>query len=203
MSWKEHQKWEEKWWDGAVNTYWEETKQLVYAEKMGLLPQLVNGKYPVYDLKGISVLDIGGGPTSILLKCINFGMKRNSRIVDPLPIPQWAKDRYEALRIEWYQERGEVIVIPRTDFDEVWIYNCLQHVDDPKMIIKNAKACGKIIRIFEWIDMPPEIGHPQTLTEKNLNKWLGGEGQVQQLNERGCVGKAYFGIFKGDNYETV
>ena len=81
-------------------------------------------------------------------------------------------------------------------YDEVWIYNCLQHTEDPEFIIKNAKRYGKIIRIFEWVNMAINNGHPQLLTEEKLNKWLGGKGKVEQLNgQANCFGKCYYGIF--------
>lgn len=158
------------------------------------------GPGPRIDLKGKSVLDIGGGPVSMLLKTKNKG---TCYVIDPCDYPDWVKRRYLELDIQYDRRGGEDIPYDSNNhFDEIWIYNCLQHTVDPKKIIKNAKRVGKIIRIFEWIDEPASIGHPHTLTEKNLNKWLGGEGKVTMLNESGCVGKAYSGIFKGDHYEN-
>ena len=80
-------------------------------------------------------------------------------------------------------------------FDECWIYNVLQHCDVPRKIIQNARKASKLIRIFEWIETGTNEGHIHDLTEKDLNKWLKGEGKVEQLNESGCVGQAYYGIF--------
>jgi hypothetical protein len=62
------------------------------------------------------------------------------------------------------------------------------------------RSYSKIIRIFEWIDEPISIGHPQLLTEEKLNKWLGGVGKVERLDESGCHGMAYYGVFLGDHY---
>lgn len=202
--WKEAQKWEKKWWGNCLNTFGEEMKQLTYAKKMGLIGQSVHGKYPVYDLKGASVLDIGGGAASILLKCINF--ESNTRegalstsVIDPLPLPKWCKDRYETGGIFFKHLKGEDIKGDSDyKFDEVWIYNVLQHTEDPAQILKNALDVGKIIRIFEWVDMPIEEGHPIVLTEEFLNKSLNGEGKVDQVNENGCIGKCYYGIFRGN-----
>jgi len=72
---------------------------------------------------------------------------------------------------------------------------------EPKKVIRNAMALGKIVRVFEWLDTPPNIGHPNTLKAKLLNKWLKGEGKVENLKEAGCVGKAYYGIFRGNRYK--
>lgn len=198
--WKEAQDFESKWWGDCSNTFSEETKQLTYAKKMGLVADMIDGKYPVYDLDNKSVLDIGGGPVSILLKCINRG---KCFVFDPCNFPDWISDRYKLSNILLNKTKGELIdLLPQIkQFDEVWIYNVLQHVDNPQKIIENAKKLGKIIRIFEWIDMPPVEGHPQELKEKLLNEWLGGEGKVEELNENYCHGRAYYGIFRGDNYE--
>ena len=51
MPWDDDQQWESEWWGNCVNTYAEETKQLTYAEKMGLEAYYDEGKFPVYDLK--------------------------------------------------------------------------------------------------------------------------------------------------------
>ena len=78
--WQEAQRWELGWWGDCTNTYGEEEKQLLYASRMGL-KSFHNGKSPYnFDLDGMSILDIGGGPVSLLLKCINF---RKAKVVDP------------------------------------------------------------------------------------------------------------------------
>jgi hypothetical protein len=81
-------------------------------------------------------------------------------------------------------------------WDEVWIYNCMQHAIDPGLIIDNAKRAAKVLRLFEWIDIPAHDGHPHELTEKALNTWIGASGGVTTLAESGCYGKAYFGVFE-------
>lgn len=195
MGWNNDQKWESNWHGDCINSYWEETKQQVYAKRMGLLAEMVGGKYPVYDLKGITVLDIGAGPYSMLLKCINF----TGYAVDPCDYPEWVYERYRAKRIIFAKYKGEDLE-NHPKVDEVWIYNCLQHTIDPEKILQNAKKCTKLIRLFEWIDTGTSIGHPHNLTENDLNQWLGGIGKVEEMNESGCYGKAFYGIFKGDRY---
>lgn len=185
---------EKDWWGSCANTLGEEIKQLVYAQKMGL-KWYHNSKSPHnIDVKHQDILDIGGGPVSMLLKCENLA---GALVADPCDYPEWVYDRYGAVGIGHTKQKGEDLVpgsFPR--FDEVWIYNCLQHVDDPEKIIKNARAMGKLIRIFEWIDNGVSPGHPHNLTAENLNKWLGGEGKVEVLDQPTLRGKAYYGIFK-------
>lgn len=194
--------WEKNWWGNCCNTYGEETKQLLYAQKMGL-QFYHNGKSPYFiNMQGKSVLDIGGGPCSLLLKCENVD---RGVVVDPCDYPNWVKSRYVEAGIDVLNIKAEDfcdvpigIVLPI--FDEVWIYNCLQHVENPKKVIENAKKLSKIIRIFEWVDNGVSEGHPNDLKEEELNKWLGGIGKVEYLNTKDCIGKCYYGVFIGDNY---
>lgn len=185
--WNKDQKFEKDWWI-CHNTYGEEEKQLTYARKMGLR-FFHDGKSPYnLDIKG-KILDIGGGPVSLLLKS-----KAKGTVVDPCEYPKWVEDRYKEAGIEYLKMKGEDIDLE--GFDEVWIYNCLQHVENPQKIIENAKRVGKIIRIFEWIENGISEGHPHNLTEKDLNTWLEGEGKVEMLNEPTLKGLSFYGIFR-------
>ena len=188
----EHQEFEAGWWGNCCSTYIEETKQLIYAQRMGLSTCDYKGYFPVYDLRYKSVLDIGGGPVSMLLKTI-----KGSRltIIDPCQYPDWVKERYSSHHIHLIRKPAEEYVA-LDPFDECWIYNVLQHVEDPEKIISNAKRYAKRLRIFEWINFPPHLGHPQMLTSTNLDKWCGGVGMVEELNVNSCVGTAYYGIFE-------
>ena len=191
MTWEDETLWEKLWWKSCCNTYMEEEKQLLYAKKMGL-KQYYDGKTPYnFDVKG-RILDIGGGPISMLLKCPNA----KGKVVDPCDYPAWIAERYKCTGIEYEKIRGEYIT--ETGYDEVFLYNVLQHVEDPYKICRNALNAGKLVRIFEWIDNGISPGHPQNLTEKDLNFWLCGIGKVEVLNTPVCKGKCYYGIFVGN-----
>lgn len=192
MTWQDDQEFEKEWWGNCSNTFTEEVKQLTYAYKMGLEAYSDRGKWPCYNLDGKRVLDIGGGPVSILLKCQNLG---DSTVLDPCRYPSWIRERYSAAGIEYIRGMGENFSDYPDQYDEVWIYNVLQHTKDPEAIIKNAIKAAPTIRIFEWIDMPPQIGHPQELKEDDLNRWLGGVGTTEWLNENNCQGRSYYGVF--------
>jgi len=180
QNWKQAQQWEKNWQGNCVNRVFGELNQLQnIAPKMGLNPSSTF----VIDLKGASVLDIGGGSASILLKSINFS---KAKVVDPLKYPDWVYARYDCAGIEWEIKKGEDI--NETGFDEILIYNCLQHCENPKKIIDNARRAGKLIRIYEYINIPICAGHIHTLRETELNEWLGGEGKVEE-------NKRYYGIF--------
>jgi len=191
MNWDAAQAWEASWWGTCTNTYGEEEKQLLYARRMGLR-FFHNGKSPYnVDLVGRSVVDIGGGPCSMLLKCTNRG---RALVADPLAVPAWVRARYACTGIELEQVGGETL--EERGFDEAWLYNVLQHTRDPEQVIARAQKAARLIRLFEWIDTPANEGHPHTLTQAGLDTWLGGYGKVEQINgEANCYGRAYYGIF--------
>jgi hypothetical protein len=176
---------ESNYWGDCCNTFDEDQKHYVYARYMGLKQVGYS-----FDVAGARIIDIGGGPTSILLKTINLSPR--SLVVDPLEYPMWTYERYSEKGIDSLICRGEDIF--EEGYDEAWIYNCLQHTDDPELIIKNALNAAKTLRLFEWINIPPHEGHPIELTQKKLDEWIGKEGKIIMLAESGCFGRAYYNI---------
>jgi glycosyltransferase involved in cell wall biosynthesis/SAM-dependent methyltransferase len=179
---------EKDFWGNCANTFHEDIKHYTYAKFMGIER---NGHH--FIVHGKSILDIGGGPTSMLLK--SYDLNRG-KVVDPIKYPDWTVERYRGKNIDVSVDCGENV--NETGWDEVWIYNCLQHVRDPQKIIENAKRAAPILRIFEWIDIPAHEGHPQELKEELLNLWIGGKGSTATLSEKdtGCHGRVYYGSFK-------
>lgn len=191
---------EASYWGDCTNTFDEDQKHFVYAALMGIRQ---NGF--AFSGMGLSILDIGGGPTSMLLKCRDLDDIGRSAVVDPLmdKYPQWVRDRYACKGVRAITGSGEDIDdafaadqidrLPRLtlQFDEVWIYNVLQHVEDPAKVIANARAVAPVLRLFEWIDIPAHEGHPHMLTREKLDQWTGARGTTAVLAERGCFGKAY------------
>jgi hypothetical protein len=185
-----HDDLESRFWGSCINSYNEETKQLLYLKLMGFTPTPTWRTPYNFDGNNQSFIDIGGGPCSVLLKFENR-KRGGSLVVDPGDYPSWVSARYGAADIILLQARAEDIV-EASVFDVALIYNCLQHVDDPEKIIANAKACSKQLRCFEWIDTPPHEGHPQMLTEEALNRWCGAIGRVVTLRgESECYGRAW------------
>ncbi len=182
---------EDAWWGDCCNTWHEEEKQFVYAARMGLQANWSCAHPPEYDARGKAILDIGGGPTSLLLKCKNIGV---GKVLDPGKFPSWTVERYLSKGITYERRRGEDLRKAEM-YDEVWIYNVLQHTEDPARLMKNARAISEFIRIFEWIDIPAYDGHPQMLTKEGIEEWLGQPGFTVNVDERGAVGKAFYGVF--------
>lgn len=191
MGFAADQQWELEWWSGATNTFGEEAKQITYAHRMGLVNETREGRWPVYDLGGRSVLDLGGGPVSLLLKCQNLG---SGMVVDPCLYPTWVGTRYDEAGIDYLQAPAENLA-HLGEFSEAWCYNVLQHVLEPEAVIATARRHASVFRIFEWLETPPCEGHPHTLHAADLNEWIGGDGTVEHVNENGAVGLAYFGVF--------
>jgi hypothetical protein len=176
---------EASYWGDCTNTFDEERKQFVYAECMGLPIQGFRIMTP-----GLRVLDVGGGPVSMLLKA--HGLKQGL-VWDPLRYPAWTVDRYRIKNIGVRCAYGEDV--NEQGWDEVWMYNCLQHTHDPRRIIENCLRAGRVFRIFEWIDIPPHEGHPQMLTKELLDAWTEVDGQTRQFHHHhGCHGRAYFAV---------
>jgi hypothetical protein len=187
---------EKEFWGTCVNTFEEDQKHYVYAKYLGLEQMHYN-----FNANNKTILDIGGGPTSMLLKCKNL---KYGKVVDPIEYPTWTKDRYTSHNIEVIVDSGENV--NEKNWDEVWIYNCLQHVEDPNRIIQNALKAGKILRIFEWINLPPHPGHPHELTSSFFYNILKNVAKVKisgsvPLAENGCYGTAFYGVFESLIYE--
>lgn len=181
---------EASWWGDCRNTFHEEEKQTVYAEWMGL--ELVpSGHPPTYQLNG-SVIDVGGGPVSLLLKTVG-GTKL--AVADPCEYPKWVGARYRAAGIRYLRMRGEDTTC--SAYDEAWCYNVLQHVEDPEQVIVGMLKAKRGIRIFEWLDLPAYEGHPNALTANDFDGWFKGydifDTDVFEVNDRGAVGRAFAG----------
>jgi hypothetical protein len=174
-----------EYWGNCANTFDEDQKHYVYAKYMGLKQQHYS-----FQANNKKILDIGGGPTSMLLKCVNL---YKGKVCDPIDYPLWTKLRYKAHNIDVEVIHGEDV--SDTGYDEVWIYNCLQHTDDISKIITNAKRAAPVLRIFEWINIPPHDGHPIMLTKELLDNLIGSSGNTIELAENGCYGTAYYGVF--------
>jgi len=183
--------WEQKWWGDCTDTKDEEEKQYVYAKHMGINVS-ENREYYVDCSEPISVLDVGGGPVSMLLKTKNL---KKGTVLDPSTYPEWIMKRYEFNNIDYLQIAGENYCPENVLYDEVWIYNCLQHVQNAEQIIKNIKKITKKLRIFEWIERGACVGHPINLTKSDLENWIGQEGTVTYFQEPYVEGYAFSGVF--------
>ena len=193
---EDHEAFEKDFWGSCRNTFSEESKQSVYARLMGLSWVGSGARLDGFgwNAAGKRIMDMGGGPVSMFLKTVGLSQ---GAVMDPLEYPIWIYDRYKAQNIRSYRTPAEDAdtLCEANSFDEVWIYNVLQHVHDPAKIIANAKRLAPVLRIFEWIDMPAHPGHPHCLTKESLEGWIGAPGNTAHLNESGCFGRCFYGTF--------
>ncbi|HEV8167704.1 MAG TPA: methyltransferase domain-containing protein, partial [Pyrinomonadaceae bacterium] len=110
------------------------------------------------------------GPVSMLLRATHGGGVG----VDPQSMSEETKAKYAAANVALQCAKAEDFE-PGRRFDEGWIYNCLQHVDDPNKVMAMMLRAVDSVRIFEWIDTPPSEGHPHTLTSEHFDRWLSGD----------------------------
>jgi hypothetical protein len=191
FDWKGAMDFVEGWYDDCVHTYASEAQQIKKAWLMGLHPHVVDSPYrwPVIDLQGRSVVDIGGGPVSMLLKCVN-GQRT---VLDPMTYPEWVGMRYKAAGIEVILGKAEELGADRT-WDEAWIYNSLSHVESPELVIAKMQEVASTLRVCEWLGVDkPYPRH--ALTVEQLERWLGRPGAVTDTLDDECL--AWYGVFPG------
>lgn len=180
MNQKEYDK-QVKIWGDCTNTYEEETKQYVYGKLMGL-----QQRGPKFILKDTKVLDIGGGPVSLLLKC--EGLSR-CRVVDTIDFPDWTKDRYKSKGID--VTVGSIEDNPFSNYDEAWLCNVLDCVEDMQQVVNIALQAAPTVRVFQWLT--------DDLTDDDINVLFTdtttGNGNIVELKQRGCYGVAYYAVY--------
>lgn len=191
---------EKRFWSDCTRSLGEELKQISYLSRMGF-PLVETWRSPFnYDAKGRSIIDIGGGPCSVLLKMENRG--EEFLVVDPGDYPEWVDARYATAKIEVIGFPAEEL-LDRTwghlrlnvaPYDLALIYNCLQHCADPQKVVANARvASDDRLAMFEWIDLEPHEGHPHKLTREALNEWTGRTGVVEEFRgENGLWGRGWY-----------
>jgi len=207
--WAEAQKHEADYWGNCLGmrAWGEFVKQEMYGREMGLFEEYGkdekgNDLLGELDVRGRNVLDIGGGPVSMTLRCINAG---RLFVADPLSWPASALRRYANYGIKFIQCPAEELPEPGDKglFDEVWMYNVLQHVDDPQKVMQNAIrhiAPGGKFRIFEWIYIKADKCHPHVLSPEMLLEGLTGlrvlSARTPRLKEFWSDANAFVGVFE-------
>jgi len=117
------------------------------------------------------VVDIGGGALSLLL---NFH-KIHGLVVDPIQFnAEWIQ-RYSNNGIDFLCSTAEDFLETFDSgilWDEVWIYNTLQHVKDPEFILRNVRKVSSVLRISEPCLTPIDTPHPHSFTPEWMFKIL-------------------------------
>lgn len=202
-TWEEAQEEELAFWNTPGAELGEQLKQLVYAKYMKL-DFIHDGNSPyVIDKTGLDILDVGGGPVSLLIKTT----ANRKTVIDPCPFPNWVHDRYDANDVGLVSATGELFYKPKykleNTHDEVWMYNVLQHTESPQRIFDNIHKVlksGGVFRFLDWIDTPTNTAHPISLSYETLSEWLAKYYDQPLLktniNENGAVGTIAYGVFQ-------
>ncbi|QQS17297.1 methyltransferase domain-containing protein [Candidatus Saccharibacteria bacterium] len=181
----------------------EQLKQLTYAPLLGLdFEHDGNSPYVIHK-PNKSIIDIGGGPVSLLLKT----KATLKTVIDPCSYPAWVRSRYEQNDVRWIKDVAETYQPELAETaDEVWLYNVLQHTTDPQKIFENVLRylkSGGVFRFFDWIETGTNVAHPISLTAEDVHRDMVSAGftnvavQTTELHENGAYGKAaYFSIRK-------
>lgn len=83
---------------------------------------------------------------------------------------------------------------------EIWMFNVLQHVQDPEAFIEKAKH-AKCIRYFEPIDTGVTTYHPFSFTEADFNRWFPGVNKYYNeiTNQNFHDGPCCYGVWENKN----
>jgi hypothetical protein len=217
-------------WENAIekeSIYWDR-----YASEIGTLScqedymkilDIYNDYWSKYggidlDFRNKNIIDVGGGPTSILLRG-NGGSKRTSEelknswtqtgsvkslnvgvVIDPLNVAEYVKIRYEHFGVRFINEPAENIdkfYNERNFFDDCIIYNCLQHVINPLEILDKVSKVSKVIRICEPINVPTDEMHLHMFDVKYFTNFFTSD-RFECIKSGTCfIGCDHFyGIFK-------
>lgn len=115
-------------------------------------------------VRGLSVLDIAGGPYPLF---VGWGVARHT-ILDPADYPEARGVRRVRCLAEDFEPEP---------FDEVWGYNVLQHVRDPSAVMATARRCARLrVRWFDVVETPIYPVHPHSIRADWLRYEMSREG---------------------------
>lgn len=154
--WEKAQQWERAWWleeNSCHDLDYERRKQ----DMMLALLDVTKAGWP-----GKSIIDVGGGPISPLLRY----PAQAKAVLDPLDFGDYEAE-YAAAGITRF-----IVPLERMTgtghYDEVLMINVLQHVLDLEACMQNVLQLAPVVRIFDWCGTPVSDGHPHTLSVARL-----------------------------------
>lgn len=141
------------------------------------------------------------GPTSktiIEIGCANipallfYNSYSKGYIIEPLP-SEILKTIIEPLPITLFAEPAEHVEFPLVD--EVWLFNVLQHVIDPDVLINKCKVAAKTIRFFEPINVAVDECHLHSFSLDYFKSHFGDsvkyyedhKGRVTKFHDHECA----------------
>jgi hypothetical protein len=119
-----------------------------------------------HNLNGKKIIEIGCANIPALHFCTNY----TGVIIEPLPsdiLQSLVKD----MPVTLIKDPAEYVDL--SGYDEVWLFNVLQHVIDPKLLVENMKKIAKCIRYFEPVNMGTCVHHPHGFTMDDFIELFG------------------------------
>lgn len=124
---------------------------------------------------GKSIIEIGPADFPALAYCHNYA----GTIIEPMP------SEHLATFCSSHQVRLITEPVEECDLmpcDEIWMFNLLQHVIDPELLVSKCKVAAKAIRYFEPVDYGTCEFHPHTFSQRDFERWFG--GSVNRYTDR-------------------
>jgi hypothetical protein len=134
----------------AIEHYAKSYRQ--YFEHVGINP----------DVTGKVIAEIGPADIPGLYYCQGTD---KSFVVEPMP-----SDILPTLGVKVRKAKAENVDYSKVD--EVWLFNVLQHVQDPEKIVQKVKK-AKRVRWFEPVDQGTDACHLHNLTHEMFIEWFG------------------------------
>lgn len=131
-----------------------------------------------FDVKNKKILEIGPGVFAALIYCQNT---TQSAIVEPMDLPENVRQFYESRGIKIFKNAVEDLEFEQ--YDEVWVFNVMQHIWNPDVFVAKLKAISKRILFFEPIGTPLDDLHVHSYTLQDFQKYFG-ENVAKQYNGR-------------------
>lgn len=111
-----------------------------------------------------TIVEIGCGPFPALMFCDGV----NGIAYEPL----FPKPNHCGSNVVWIRSAFEEFDL-NIKAHECWLFNVLQHVRDPELVVLKAKERAPIVRFFEPVDYPTCVYHPHTFTQADFERWFG------------------------------
>ena len=169
---------------------YEQKKRAHYARGMMLDDESHSGK---------RIIDIGSGPESLLLNYPGI----TGTALDPIRFGDDDELQYSQAGITRLIIPAEELELPDPPYDEAWIYNCLQHVMSPELVLSRTKNAACVIRIWEWCNIPVDQLHLHILTAERIRSVMQGwhaisevEGRWKEENAGGMFGDFYTAVWR-------
>ena len=101
---------------------------------------------------------------------LNWRKNYKGIVIEPLNT-ETLKTICKGKNILWIKEPVEELDMPKCD--ELWLFNVMQHIQDPELFIEKCKESANVIKWFEPIDYPVCVYHPHTFSREDFIRWFG------------------------------